>query len=149
MAAITDHVTTLSDAQALTASAASTNAFDMGDANHQFGQTNERIRLVVRVNTTFSGSATSFDFALQDSADDSTYNDTGIKLSGVAVAKCVTGALVMAVQFPETGGAAQVANWFGAPMPGPTPVRRYIKMYYTLNGGGLAAGKVDAFLETF
>jgi len=92
-----------SNAQALPASAASTNTLDLSDALHQIGQGARKIKVVVSVDTTFAGSLTSADFAFQDSADNTTFADTGIKLSAVAVAKLTAGTLVMAFDLPATG----------------------------------------------
>lgn len=143
-----DALTTFSANQAITASAASTKSLDLTDANHQIGQAAHKLKLKVMVGSAhFSGSMTSMDVALQDSADNTTFADTNIKVSGIAKAKLLEGVLLLDVVLPSTGGAAQVANLVGSPPPGPSPLRRYIQVYYTLNGGAASAGKVYAFID--
>jgi len=142
-----DNATEFSKAQAITASAASTNTLDLGDTLHQIGQTAKKINLVVLVGSHFSGSMTSMNVALQDSADNASFADTNIKMSSVLKAKLVAGALLIDVPMPRSGAPAQVSAGIGFPPPGPSPLRRYLQVYYTLNGGDASAGTVYSYLD--
>jgi len=142
-----DNATAFSVNQALTASAASTNTLDLGDTLHQIGQSVKKLNLVVVVGTAFAGSMTSMNVALQDSADNASFADTNIKVSSVLKAALVAGVLVLDVPLPRSGAAAQIAGLVGSPPPGPSPIRRYVQVYYTLNGGAASAGKVYAYLD--
>lgn len=139
----------MSDAQAITGSAASTNTIDLTDANHQIGQAAHSLRYRVQVAAAPAGSATSVDFALQDSADNSSFADTLLKLSSVAVAKLTAGTMVIDAPLPATGGAGQIGGELGDPPPGPSPLRRYVQTYYTLNGGAATGFEVNAWVEPY
>ncbi len=135
-----------SSAQAITAAAQSTNVIDLADPNHQIGWAVKQPILRVRINTTFSGSLTSMTFALQDSAASaSSFTDTEIKIFSVAKAKLVAGTDILNIPIPVTGGAAQIGS---GQYPNQSPLRRFIAVQYTPNGGNAAAGKVDAWLDT-
>lgn len=117
----------MSDAQAVTASAASTKSIDTGLALRDIGS-GEPVYLLIKVDTTAtSGGTTTVDFALQDSADNSSFADTGVKVSGIAKATLVAGYQVLAV-------------------PLPIGLRRYIQVYYTVNTNNLTAGAFTATL---
>lgn len=117
----------MSDAQAVTASAASTKSIDAGLALRDIGS-GEPVYLVIKVDTTAtSGGTTTVDFALQDSADNSSFADTGVKVSGIAKATLVAGYQVLAVALP-------------------IGLRRYIQVYYTVNSNNLTAGAFTATL---
>ena len=117
----------MSDAQAVTASAASTKSIDTTTALRDIGS-GEPVFLVVKVDTTAtSGGTTTVDFALQDSADNSSFADTGVKVSGIAKATLVAGYQVIAVALP-------------------LGLRRYIQVNYTVNTTNLTAGAFSAFL---
>jgi len=122
---------------------------DLADSLHELGQAPHRMNVRVDVVTKFSGSFTSLDAALQDGATSTTFADTPVKISGVAKAALVAGVTLLRVNFPETGGAAQVAGLVGAPPPGPTPVRRFTRIYLTPHGGKMSAGAIDAWLEPY
>ena len=134
--------------QTITATAASSNSIDLADALHQIGQTVKKISLKCRIVGAFS-TLTSLDIAFQDSADNSSFNDTDTKISTVLVAKLVLGAVIMDINLgPSMAGlSATVSTLLGTP-PGATPLRRYVRMNYTVNGSNAGAGSViDSWLD--
>lgn len=125
---ITDKLNTLSEDQAVTASAASSNSIDaeyakIGDGNPKF---------VYFVVTADFATLTSLTFKLQDAADDGagaadTYADL-VASKAVALADLVAGKTVkLAI---------------------PSGARRYIQGYYTVGGSNATTGKVSAYLGT-
>lgn len=120
---IIDKFLQVSDAQAVTASAASTDVIDFGQTNPNVGL-DDRTSLVVTVDeaATAAGAAT-VTFSVQDSADNSTFADVS-----------VTAAI---------GKAALVAG-YQIVIPMPTKLRRYCRVYYTVATGPLTAGKFSA-----
>ncbi len=138
----------LAQALRLTSSANST-PFDFGDANHWIGLTAKKIKLRVRINQKFSGSMTSMNVAWQDSADNSSYADTEIKISNVLKASLLAGVDILDVDLPVTGVTGIITS---GPMAYPKlgALRRYGQFAFTLNGGKAAGiGKVDAWIEIF
>jgi len=133
--------------QAITASAASSNSVDLVDSLHQIGDAVKDIMLVVRVNQTFN-TLTSLDVALQDSADNSSFADTAIKIPTILLAKLTIGTQILRIPLPTSGsGAAQVGSGqLGVP-PEPNSLRRYLRMNYTVNGSNPTLGIIDAWLE--
>jgi DhnA family fructose-bisphosphate aldolase class Ia len=124
---IIDKQLTVSLAQAVTSSAASTDYIDQGAAGNAIGK---ELFLVVRVDTTAtaSGSAT-VNFQVESDSD-----------SGFATAKVVnfdSGAI---------GKAALVAGVEIVKIKLPIGLKRYVRVYYTVGTGPLTAGKFDAFL---
>lgn len=125
---ITDKLNTLSEDQAVTASAASTNSIDaeyakIGDGNPKF---------VYFVVTEDFATLTSLTFELEDAADDGSGSaDTFADLTtskAVALADLVAGKTVkLAI---------------------PSGARRYLRAYYTVAGSNATAGKVSAYLGT-
>ena len=145
-----DLQTILSDAQSILSTGQSTNVLDLTDALHQIGQAAHPIRLRVAVADGASGSATSINVALQDcDTAGGSYADTSIKVSTILKAKLVTGALLLDVTLPATGGPGQIANSLGAEPPGPSPLRRFIAMEYTLTGGKYDKLKLNAWIEPY
>lgn len=71
---IIDKQLELSDAQALTGTAASTNVIDLGYANADSG-TGETMYLVVTSEADLGGTSPTIEIALQESADNSTFTD--------------------------------------------------------------------------
>lgn len=125
---------------------------DLNDPAHQIGLAPHRRNVRIDIaGTQWTGSFTSADFSLQDSPDnDSDYTDTSVKVSGVKKAACSPGTTVLRVNFPETGGAAQVSGMVGQPAPGPSPVRRYVQIYVTYHGGdGNADNALYAFFDSY
>lgn len=117
----------MSDAQAVTSSAASTKSIDTATALRDIGS-GEPIELIVAVHTTVaaSGGASNTTVALQDSADNSTFATV---VSGPAVAK-----------------ATLVAGYELLRIRLPAGLRRYIQVYYTVDTNDLTAGAFDAYL---
>ena len=120
---IIDKFLQVSDAQAVTASAASTDVIDFGQTKPNVGM-DDRTSLVITVDTaaTADGAAT-VTFSLQDSADNSTFADVA-----------VTAAI----------GKATLAAGYQIVIPMPTKLRRYCRVYYTVATGPLTAGKFSA-----
>lgn len=121
---IIDKSLQVSDAQAVTASAASTDVIDTGVANRAIGtDTSLALSITVDESATASGSAT-VTFSLQDSADNSTFADV---VASAAIAKTALTAGKQPVLFKLPHG-----------------LRRYIRVYYTVATGPLTAGKFSA-----
>lgn len=131
-----DNSLILSDEQAVTATADSTNHIDLGAGkDHKgnalipgAGRTGKMFLNITVDVTTTSGGATTADFALQDSADDTSFAATPIIISAVAKATLVAGYRVMR-------------------MPLPPNLRRYVKVVYTVNVADFTAGKFSASLD--
>ena len=120
---IIDKLLQVSDAQAVTASAASTDVIDFGQANPDIGLDGQS-RLVITTDeaATAAGAAT-VTFSVQDSADNSTFADVA-----------VTAAI----------GKATLVAGYQHVIPLPTKLRRYCRLYYTVATGPLTAGKFSA-----
>lgn len=117
----------VSDAQTVTASAASTDVIDFGQGNPNTGM-NDLTKMVITVDegATAAGAAT-ITFAVQDSADNATWADV-----------VATGATPKAA----LGAGQQVV------LPMPTRLRRYCRVNYTVGTGPLTAGKFSAQVVT-
>lgn len=121
---IIDKSLQVSDAQAVTASAASTDVIDTGVANRAIGtDTSLALSITVDESATASGSAT-VTFSLQDSADNSTFADV---VASAAIGKAALTAGKQPVLFKLPNG-----------------LRRYLRVYYTVATGPLTAGKFSA-----
>lgn len=122
-----DKTLQVSNEQAVTASAASTDVIDFGQANPDLGIT-DQCSMVITTDeaATASGSAT-VTFSVQDSADNSTFADVA-----------VTAAI---------GKATMVAGYQHV-IPMPTKLRRYCRVYYAVATGPLTAGKFSAQVVT-
>lgn len=124
---IVDNNLYMSDAQAVTATAASTKSLDFATALRSIGS-GEPIELVVQVVTaaTAAGAATVV-FSLDDSADNSTFAPV--------------------VQTPAIGKATLVAGYEALRIRLPAGLQRYIQVTYTVATGPLTAGTFNAYLE--
>ena len=124
---ITDNHLYMSDAQAITATGASTKSLDMATALRNVGS-GEPIELVVAVKAQLlaSGGAASLTVALQDSADNSTF------------ATVVTG--------PAVAKASLVAGFELLRIRLPAGLQRYIQILYTATTNDFTSGTVDAYL---
>ncbi len=143
-----DLQTTFSNAQAITASAASTNSLDLYDLGHRLGQAPRKLFATVECVQTFNN-LTSLGIALQDSADDSSFAATEISGTYTLASNALNvGNVIMKVPLPDTGVSGTPAP-SGYPFPGPNPIRRYIQLYYTVTGTAPTTGKVTAFIETY
>lgn len=121
---IIDKSLQVSDAQAVTASAASTDVIDTGVANRAIGtDTSLALSITVDESATASGAAT-VTFSLQDSADNSTFADV---VASAAIGKAALTAGKQPVLFKLPNG-----------------LRRYLRVYYTVATGPLTAGKFSA-----
>ena len=118
-----DKALQVSSEQAVTASAASTDVIDFGQANPNIGM-DDRSKMVITVDesATASGAAT-VTFSVQDSADNSSFADVA-----------VTAAI----------GKATLVAGYQHVIPMPTKLRRYVRVYYTVATGPLTAGKFSA-----
>lgn len=126
---IFDKLLMLSNAQAVTSSAASTDVIDFGVARDMF-PTLEDLKLVVQVGAAFtaSGSAT-MTIAVQTSVDNSSWTDHMLTRA-IAVADLVAGASVAVFSL---GG-------IGAGVSAP----RYLRLNYTIATGPMTAGTITA-----
>ncbi|NYT44601.1 hypothetical protein H0A64_07140 [Alcaligenaceae bacterium] len=117
----------VSDDQAVTATAASTDVIDFGQAKPNSGMS-DRLSMVVTVGegATAAGAAT-VTFTVQDSADNSSFADV---ISSGAIGKA---ALALGSQIV---------------LPMPTQHRRYVRLNYTVATGPLTAGKFSAQVVT-
>lgn len=124
---IIDKLLQVSNAQAVTSSAASTDVIDYGQANPNSGMgQNVTMAITVDEAATASGSAT-VTFSVQDSADNSTFSDVAVT-GAIGKATLVAGAQVL--------------------IPMPVVHRRYVRTYYTVATGPLTAGKFSAQVVT-
>lgn len=127
-------------AQAITATADSTNTVNLGQLFEEFsldagtqvlreklGPKSGRINLVIGVETTFVGAGGTLSCKLQDSTDDVTFANTDIIGAAEAVGVLVAGYQLMNIPLP--------AN-----------LSQYAKVVYTV-GTGFSAGNVNAQLE--
>ena len=112
----------VSNEQAVTASAASTDVIDFGQANSDVGMADLYAVITTDEAAAAAGAAT-VTFSVQDSADNSTFADVAVT---VAIAK-----------------ATLVAGYQHV-IPLPTKLRRYCRVYYTVGTGPLTAGKFSA-----
>lgn len=124
---ITDNNLYMSDAQVVTATAASTKSLDMATALRNVGS-GEPIELIVQaasaVDATGAGTVT---VSLDDSADNSTFTPV--------------------VTSPAIGKATLVAGYEALRIRLPATLRRYIQVTYTIGTGPLTAGSFNAFLN--
>jgi hypothetical protein len=124
---IIDKLLQVSDAQAVTASAASTDVIDFGQANPNSG-INRITTLAITVDETATAAgAATVTFSVQDSADNSSFADVAVT-AATGKAALPAGAQVL-IQMPVVH-------------------RRYVRAYYTVATGPLTAGKFSAQIVT-
>ena len=117
-----DKALQVSNEQAVTVSAASTDSIDFGQANPNVGL-DDRSNMVITVDESAAAAgAATVTFSVQDSADNATFADVA-----------VTAAI----------GKASLAAGQQVVIPMPTKLRRYCRVYYTIGTGPLTAGKFD------
>ena len=121
---IIDKFLQVSDAQAVTASAASTDVIDTGAANRAIGDVTSLAAVITVDQAATADGAATVTFSLQDSADNSTFTDV--------------------VASAAIGKAALTAGAQAAVPTLPSNLRRYIRVYYTVGTGPLTAGKFSA-----
>lgn len=129
--AILDAGLLLSDAQAVTATAASTNVIDLSAVAPNLGRGGEQIYVQVVCNTTTdsSGDAAVLAVTLEHSADNSSFVQTGIGVTGLAQTSVTAGDILLTAALPPT-------------------LKRYVRVYYTVSTANYTAGKFDAYLTT-
>lgn len=116
----------MSDAQAVTATASSTNSIDTQTALRNLGS-GEEIDLVVTTTTTATAAgAATVTFSLDDSSDNSSFTQ---QFLSAAIAK-----------------ASLVAGFEPFRMVLPRTLQRYIQVTYTVATGPLTAGNFSAYL---
>lgn len=121
----------LSDAQAVTASADSTNLIDFSIAR-DIG-TGENLYLVTVV-----------DVALTDSGSDST---VAVTIQGDSTATITPDASLVAYTIPAVAAAGSV--YYHKLDPGSAPLQyRYVNVNYAVSGGDLTTGSFTTFLTT-
>lgn len=120
---IIDKLLQISDDQAVTATAASTDVIDFGQATPNTGMT-DRLHMVITVGekATAAGAAT-VTFTIQDSANNSAFTDVAAS-AAVGLSGLVAGAQIV--------------------IPMPLQHRRYVRLNYTIGTGPLTAGKFSA-----
>lgn len=117
----------VSDAQAVTVTAASTDVIDFGQTNPNVGM-DDRSSMVITVDTAAEAvGAATVTFAVQDSADNSSFAD-------VAVTTAI--------------GKATLVAGYQHVIPMPTKLRRYCRVNYTVATGPLTAGAFSAQVVT-
>jgi hypothetical protein len=122
-----DKALQVSNEQAVTVSAASTDSIDFGQPNPNVGL-DDRSNMVITVDESAAASgAATVTFSVQDSADNATFADVA-----------VTAAI----------GKANLAAGQQVVIPMPTKLRRYCRVYYTVGTGPLTAGKFSAQIVT-
>ena len=112
----------VSNEQAVTATAASTDVIDFGQVTPDVGMSDTSMVITVDETATAAGAAT-VTFAVQDSADNATFAD-------VAVSTAI--------------GKATLVAGYQHVIPMPTKLRRYCRVNYTVATGPLTAGKFSA-----
>jgi hypothetical protein len=133
---ILDRLGTLSDAQALTSTAASEDVIDLGVGEDAFGTAltdpdlaeGRQIFVNVQVGTVLdsSGQAATLTVALQDSADNSSWSAV-YSTAAIAEATLVEGYRILSMGLP-------------------VGLRRYIRLYYTVGTESFTSGNVSAWL---
>lgn len=122
-----DKALQVSNEQAVTVSAASTDSIDFGQPNPNVGL-DDRSNMVITVDESAAAAgAATVTFSVQDSADNATFADVA-----------VTAAI----------GKASLAAGQQVVIPMPTKLRRYCRVYYTVGTGPLTAGKFSAQIVT-
>jgi hypothetical protein len=116
----------MSDAQVLTASAASTNYVDQGAA----GDARVPLRLLVNVSLalTSAGNAATLDVTLQ--TDDNASFSSATTIATIA----------------QVAEASLVAGYKVCDIPVPSGTERYLRVYYTVGTENFTAGTIDAAL---
>lgn len=131
---IFDNSLLLSDAQPVTASAASANVIDLGTTGTPYGASAALVRdlgrgqevdLAVTVSQTFAG-LTNLQVSVQVSPDNATWTTVS---SGAVVPLA---SLATGYQFKVPGSIEEGVN------------ARYLRLYYTVGGSNATAGKITA-----
>lgn len=126
-----DALNRFSDAQAVTAAAASTSQIDLGPGTSRNIGVGKPLYIVVCVDTAFtdSGSDSTLAVALQTSSDNASSDAyASVQTIGTFAALSAAGTRLVAMIQPDA------------------VLERYIQLYYTPASGNLTAGAVTAFL---
>ena len=122
-----DKLLQVSTNQAVTASAASSDVIDFGQANPNVGL-DDRSNMVITVSESAAAAgAATVTFSVQDSADNFSFADVAVT---AAIGKAAL-----------TAGRQIV-------IPMPVTLRRYCRVFYTVGTGPLTAGKFSAQVVT-
>jgi hypothetical protein len=122
-----DRFLQVSDAQAVTATAASTDVIDFGQANPNSGM-GDHLNMAITVDEAAAAAgAATVTFAVQDSADNATFADVAAT-AAIGKAALPLGAQVL--------------------IPMPLQHRRYVRVNYTVATGPLTAGRFSAQVVT-
>ena len=124
---IIDKLLQVSTAQVVTASAASTDTIDFGQANPDVGLDDRSMMVFTVGEAAAAAGAATVTFSIQDSADNSTFADVAVT---AAIGKAALGL------------GQQVV------IPMPVKLRRYCRVNYTIGTGPLTAGKFSAQIVT-
>ena len=124
---IIDKFLQVSSAQAVTASAASTDVIDFVQASPDIGMDCLSMMVITTRSAVTAAGAATVTFSVQDSADNSTFTDVA-----------VTAAI----------GKATLVAGYQIVIPMPTKLRRYCRVYYTVGTGPLTAGAFSAQIVT-
>lgn len=125
---IIDKSLKVSAEQAVTASAASTDVIDFGQANPNLGLADQPSMMAITVDEAAAASgAATVTFSIQDSADNSSFADVAVT-AAIGKASLPLGGQVL--------------------IPMPPKLRRYCRVYYTIGTGPLTAGKFSAQVVT-
>lgn len=123
---IYDNQLLFSDGQAITVTAASTNAADLELGHGQYGPGYPVFAKVVVGETFTAAGAGTLTISLQDSADDSSYAN-------------IASTATLALADLKQGDSFELAL--------PQTHRRYLRMNYVVATGPMTAGKVSAFIS--
>ena len=115
----------VSNEQAVTSTAASTDVIDFGQANPDVGASDHASMVITVDEAATAVGAATVTIAVQDSADNSSFADVA-----------VTAAI----------GKATLVAGYQHVIPMPTKLRRYCRVNYTVATGPLTAGKFSAQL---
>lgn len=120
---IIDKFLQVSDDQAVTASAASTDVIDFGQTNPNSGMS-DRLHVVINVGETATAAgAATVTFSVEESTNNSDWT-TAVSTAAIGKAALVAGAQIV--------------------LPMPVQHGRYVRVYYTVATGPLTAGKFSA-----
>lgn len=122
-----DKTLQVSNEQAVTATAASTDVIDFGQLNPDVGMTDQCSMVITTDEAATAAGAATVTFSVQDSADNATFADVA-----------VTAAI----------GKATLVAGYQLVIPMPTKLRRYCRVNYTVATGPLTAGKFSAQVVT-
>lgn len=117
---ILDKFLQVSDKQAVTTSAASTDVIDTGVANRGIGDDTGAYFVITVTETVLAAGAATVVFAIQDSADNSTFVDA-LATRPIPKAELVAGRQIT--------------------IPVPKSLGRYVRAFYTVATGPLTAGR--------